>query len=257
MTNKNFFNNFLNDEFTKDFNESMESLLRLRLSAMSFYCKEVKDSVRDENTKRIVNEIYNNIMQNSFPLLKMAELYSYIKNAFEDNSETKMSALKLDDFLLDLINRTKSYISDKCETEYISGKSCFARTNLKYLNLILLMYIRKSVTDGAKKIEATFFTENKSAVIAFSVKEIVPESRFYFEDDLMNRELILKHFKEIADLWAGKINAEVILDGNDMKLKLPLDEGTVLYSRGTELLEDNIYNSYNYILSDFKNSQNY
>lgn len=257
MTNKNFFNHFLNDEFSKSFMESMEPLLRCNLSAMSYNCQAEKESVKDENAKKIINKIHKNIIENSFQILRMIEIYSGIKNAFEDSLETKMSALELDDFLSDFVKKVKSYISDKCETEYISGESCFASTNLKYLNLILLMYIRKSVTDGAKKIEVTFFTENKSAVIAFSVKEIIPESRIYFEDDLMNREPLLKHFKEMADLWADKIKAEVILDGNDMQLKLPLDEGTVMHSRGIKLAEDTVYNIYNYMLDDFRNPENY
>lgn len=252
MNNKGFFDNFVNDMFTNDYMTSMEFLLRYNISAIVYYCQDFKDSTKDEAFKKVVNEFCEKIQKYSFPQLRMLEIYSAIKDAVQSDSD--MSAQDLDVFLPDFIKEIKSYIADKCDVEYIAGTSCFVSTDVRYLESILLMYIRKLVTDGAEKIEITFSVESKNAVIDFSVRKISPESRVYFEDDLMNREFIINHFDKLADLWGKKINAEVIFDGNDMKIKLPLDNGTVMHSKGKQLKTEPVFNSYNIMLSDFLDS---
>ncbi len=252
MNNKGFFDNFVNDMFTNDYMASMEFLLRYNISAIVYYCQDFKDSTKDENFKKDVTEFCEKIQKYSFPQLRMLEIYSAIKDAVQSDSD--ISAQNLDVFLPDFVKRVKSYIVGKCDIEYIAGTSCFVSTDLRYLEFILLMYTRKLVTDGAEKIEITFSVDSKNAIIDFSVKKIMPESRIYFEDDLMNREVIINHFDKLADLWANKINAEIKFDGNDMKIKLPLDNGTVMHSKGKELKTEPVFNSYNIMLSDFLDS---
>lgn len=254
MADKNFFGNFVNDEFTTVFLDSIESIIKYNTTAIYYRFKEVKDSKRDEKTRKVIDGLYGDVMNFLFPINKMIEIRAGIANAFPDEARANIAVVKLDDFMSDLIKRTKKHISAQCRIEYNSGESCLVDTDIKYLNLILLTYIRKSVTDGAKEIDAAFSVNDKNAVISFSVREINSKRKEHFEHTAMCSEFTLRYFENMAGLWASKINAEVTMNGSDMQIKLPLFRGDVLHSDIAVYSEDALFNIYNFLLSDLSNA---
>ncbi len=252
MEEKGFFKNFIEDEFSMNYFNSIDCNLRINLTLISFWCNTLVEASDEQCNADFRENVANNIIKACCGILRPNEIVSKIIEA-NRNYRIKKTVIELNEFFTEFCNNCNVRTGKRCKLKLKKCDKMYINVSEKFLVSVLLMYVRNALLNQAKKIDISCSEELNKVTICLKIKTNKDEDSMFGD---MDSDALSDYTYEIASFFAEKMNGETQILEDEISIKFPSAKGNAFHEKKAGMSSTNMFNSYNVLLSEF-NDFNY
>lgn len=253
MKEKNIFKNFIEDEFSMSYFNSIDSNLRLNLTLINCWCSTLVEASDEECNAEFRENIANNIIKACCGMLRPNDIVSKIIEANRDYRIRK-NLLELSGFFMEFCNNCNARMGKKCTIKAKKSDKMYVNVSEKFLVSILLIYVRQAVLNKAKKIDISCTDELGIVMISMKMKISNNEEIMLGDTDC---DYLYEYSYEIASFFTEKMNGAIEIKKDEIIIKFPSISENAFHERTESALNTNVFNMYNLLLSDINDFDYY
>lgn len=130
----------------------------------------------------------------------------------------------------------------------------YVNVSEKFLVSILLIYVRQAVLNKAKKIDISCTDELGIVMISMKMKISNNEEIMLGDTDC---DYLYEYSYEIASFFTEKMNGAIEIKKDEIIIKFPSISENAFHERTESVLNTNVFNMYNLLLSDINDFDYY
>lgn len=242
--NKELLENIFKDKFTRDFFDNSDYQDRFNVSVISSICMEVMNTPEDKRTGEMVGRAINMILNQCCQSMKMSDIYQNLSRAY-GNEERKIKVIQLNDLLAEFTKECNLCLNGDL-TSFVPGEVVCIEVCEEMLLCMMLLYIRRVVTEGASKIRLSHSSDGKKAEIIFEITEK--------GKPVMSRsaeKVSVEYAYDLVDVFAEKLGCTAEISENGLRLTFELkNDGKLRFQCPEPKYGKKIFSIYHDILAD-------
>ncbi|MCM1528883.1 MAG: hypothetical protein NC093_02685 [Alistipes sp.] len=245
--NKKLLAEFFKDKFIRDFLDNSDYQDRLNVSIISSICMELINTPAEKRTDEMISSSINSILNQCCQPMKKKDIFLNLKRACNDEEfEIKVIGLK----------QLLTEFSEECDRclnsnviSFVPGEIVCIETCKDMLLCLMILYVRRAVTEGAGKIRLSYRADEKKAEIILDIIEKgVPMNVRSAEN------ISLEYAYDFIDCFAEKLECIPEISANGLKLEFKLkNNGNLNFQSPEPEYGKKIFSIYNNFLADIGN----
>lgn len=251
MEEKVFFKNFIEDEFSMNYFNSIDCNLRTKLTMISSWCDTLVEASDEQCNAEFRENIANNIIKICCGILRPQDVVSKIIEA-NKNYRIKKTLIELNEFFTEFCNNCNVHTGKRCKVKMKKCGKMYINVSEKFLLSILLIYVRNALLNQAKKIDISCSEELGTVTICLEIKTNKDEDSI----SDMDIDALSDYTHEIAAFFAEKMNGETYVGENEISIKFPSAKDNAFHEKKRGTSNTDMFNAYDVQLSEF-NDFNY
>ncbi|MBO5320128.1 MAG: hypothetical protein J6B01_10035 [Ruminococcus sp.] len=242
--NKELLENFFNDKFTKKFFKNRDYQTRLNVSIISSVCTEMMNTPEKEWTNEFRDRSVNMILNQCCQIMKLSDVYVNLSRVY-DNMEYTIKVVDLEQLLLEFSEECNQCLGGNL-TQHIPGKIVCIEVCEEILLCLMLLYIRRVVMEGAKKIILSHSSDGKTAEIFFEITEKGEPVRSTSAENVS-----MEYAYDLIDIFAEKLDCNADVSETGLKLRFKLkNDGNIRFQCPEPVYGKKLFSLYHDLLSD-------
>lgn len=239
-------NKILNEDFIKDFLGNCDGQKRLNISIISSVCLELANASDEECTAEFRLSCAEKILKQCSQMMKFSDIFTAIANIMNGN-ELPEDIIDVTEFLSEFTSECKTYLKDICKIHYTPGSHVITEAVKDLLEFCLVMYVRKSVLNGAESITLTHTLDKGYIVIHAEIKKFGKTA----EPENMPETFTIDYADDIVSFIISKIEGKFTVNDREMKLYIPLkSNGNSVLNSSFKTCGKSFFNVFKNMLSD-------
>lgn len=253
MENKNLFKNFIEDEFSMGYFNSIDSSLRWNLSTISCWCKTLSEASDDECDADFRTEVANNIIKICCSMLRPADVVSKIVEVNKGYRVTK-NIVELSIFFTEFCNNCNERMEKKCKVQMKKSSKIYIEVSEKFFLAVMLMCVRNALFNQVNKIDISCTEKLNTVTISMKMKKSRTENFMFSDTDF---DGLYDYTHEIMSFFTEKIGGEIEISENEIIIKLPSVSEKALHEKKPPVPDTSVFNQYNIQLAEFNDFSYY
>ncbi len=242
--NKELLENFFNDKFTNEFFKNRENQTRVNVSIISSVCTEIMNTPEHEWTDEIRDRSVNAILNQCCRIMKLSDVYINLSRVYND-TEYNIKVIDLKQFLSDFSEECNLCLNGDY-TCCIPGKMVCIEVCEDILLCLMLLYVRRAVIEGAKKISISHSSDGKKAEVVFEINKKGDPVKAKSAESVS-----VDYAYDLIDIFAEKLECTAEVSENGLKLVFILkNDGNIQFQCPAPIYGNRLFSLYHDILSD-------
>lgn len=229
----------------KSFLDGCENQKRFNISVISSICLELAEA-GDDCDEKFRRDCANRIINQCSQIMKLTDIYSMLSDLLNEN-EFISEYTNIPSYLSQFVSECNNVLKNSCSLSFTGGDDICSDIIKRLLDFILVMYVRKSVLYGARKIEVSHSFEENNITIYVKIAEKTDKMLFNNISETFSTDFSEGIIRAAAD----KIKGKYIIDNNGMKLVFPVSKSKSAKLNSTSKSYGKpLFSTINNILSD-------
>lgn len=242
--NKELLKSLFNDKFINEFNNSRDYQTRVTNTIIASVLINMMNTPQVERTEEFLNQSFNRILHLCCQGMKMSDIYVNLSRVY-NNTETEYKIIDLKQLLGEFSEECNLCLNGEF-TRCIPGKVVCIETCEEILLCLMLLYVRRVVAEGAKKINISYCSDEKKAEILFEITEKgEPVAAGSAE------KLSIDYAYDLINIFAEKLECTAEVSEIGLKLQFMLkNDGNISFQCSEPNEKKKIFSLYHDFLSD-------
>lgn len=242
--NRELLENFFNDKFTKEFFKNRDYQTRVNVSIISSVCRDIMNTPENEWTNEFRDQSVNAILNQCCQIMKLSDVYVNLSRVY-DNTESTVKVIDLKQLLSDFSEECNICLNGGF-THYTPGNVVCIEVCEEIMLCLMLLYIRRVVTEGAKKINISYRSDEKKAEVFFEITEKGEPIKARSSENVS-----IDYAYELIDIFAEKLDCTAEISENGMKLLFDVkNDGDIRFQCPEPSYGKKMFSLYHDLLSD-------